>query len=54
MTKDKLVALLTTLVVVIVGVVIVNTLTTFREVDSTGKSVPDGKAYKAKLGLRKK
>jgi hypothetical protein len=54
MSKDKIFSTLTTLLVVVVAVSISNALTTYREVDSTGKVIPDGKAYRAKFGFRKK
>jgi len=54
MTKDKIFTILTTLLVVVVGVVVANMLTTSREVDSTGKVVEGGKIYKSKLGFSKK
>jgi hypothetical protein len=54
MNKEKIFSVLTTVLVVVVGIIVANSLTTFREVDASGKVIPDGKAYKPKLGFRKK
>lgn len=54
MNKEKFISILTTLLVVVIGVIVANLFITQREVDSTGKVIPDGKAYKAKLGFKKK
>jgi hypothetical protein len=54
MKKEKIFSVLTTLLVVVVGFIVANSLTTFREVDASGRVIPDGKAYRVKLGLRKK
>lgn len=54
MTKEKMIGILTTVAVVFVSVLLINSLTTWREVDAAGKVVPDGKAYKPKLGFRRR
>lgn len=54
MNKEKIFSLLTTVLVVLVSIIIANAFTTYREVDASGKVLPDGKAYRAKFGFRKK
>lgn len=54
MSKEKFISILTTLLVVVVGVVVANLFITQREVDSAGRIVEGGKSYKAKLGFKKR
>jgi hypothetical protein len=54
MNKEKIFTVLTTILVVIAGIVIANSFLVYRQVDASGKVVPDGTSFKAKLGFGKK
>lgn len=54
MKKEQIVTGLITIVLVIVGTVVANSLLTFRQVDASGKVLPDGQSFKPKFGFRRK